>query len=763
MKSWKFALTLSLIFYTTKAEEGPLMQNLTCSTDYESHTTCTWFEHQEAMDLVNMTLLHKSNYLNLTKLACTSQKIGSWIRWDCRRNQIIFNINVNNTFIFKPEQNLEIQQNISLFDNSEIEAQPKNLHCQFNGIDRLICSWEVRKEVTRSVLFALFYKGSTESKEEECFPVDERRVSINSQGTSPQHVVQSCEINVTDPQRQSRYLVTVRPKEEEKVVKAAKQIKPKPPYNLSVTILNSQEYQLKWQPQIVLNIPQTYQILYWKTGSPLEAKYVNVNDGNQWFIFTTDILEPGTSYAAMVRATVHSDFYEGPWSDWSMEFHWTTLKGFPFWVIPLITMSSVILIWCCYKYICRKEKEWEARIPSPPKMFLHPNFFQKVELLDSSEGNSSSRTLLEVDSIGYTEDLQREMLGTSPVSLQDELGKTEQLSIASQNRVREVPSKGSMGHFLTQSIKDNRLVSSPKAQIFDFDGPYLCSPPKSFPSTIWQGRDAAPSELKETSAGLENVGLLHCLDSQQMPVEKGERMPPSISIIHDEYQEEKQLPSARQKESQSNKLENDGNNDRELRNVAGTNSPCQKGFLNYLAMEDLIISKDLGSSLPVPAVASKEGRPTCDSMATGTPGTTESLSSLEMPGKKPESGLPPPSESLAVPLAASQTQFGDYVRDLPAPTGFAPKEGLALSADEPKPDKVFLIFHHPDSRSPIFLSQVGGYCFFPGSKPIKEACKSQWGKGDCHLSQASQEGRKSPIKKKVESNMLQKPTAAAKF
>ncbi|XP_072856167.2 cytokine receptor common subunit beta [Pogona vitticeps] len=865
MRSWKGVLTLSLIFYTTIAREGPLLKNLNCSTDYESFTACTWVEHQEAKDLLNMTLLHKNDYLNLTKLACTSQKVGSLIRWDCCRNQTIFNIKVKNTFIFKPEQKLEVQKNISLFADvqppppqklsinvteegdfllaweagdgtnrslwlegvldfevaykriwetwkesssfwvsnashillqhdrlvpgntyvarvrskpsqashlsghvsdwspvvtwntqpGEIEAQPKNLHCRFNGIDRLKCSWEVRKEVTSSVLFALFYKDNPESKEEEeCFPVHEKKISLSHLGSSPEHVLQSCEINVTNPQRQSQYLVTVRPKQEEKVVEAAKQIKVNPPYKLSVTTLNSQAYRLEWQAKKTLHIPQMYQISYWKSGSPLEAKYVNVSKGDQWFIFTTNVLELGTSYTARVRAKVHGS-YEGPWSEWSMEFHWTTDKSFLFWVIPLIAVISIILmmvgIYCGHEYLQRKKKEWEARIPTPPKTFLLPNFFQKVELLDGSEGDSNS-SILELEGTGYTKILNRESLATHSASLQDELGETEQFSIFSQKGDKEIPSAGKVGQFLAQTITDNRPASSPKAQIFGSDGPNFSSQPESFPSDICQDREAASSQRKGISMWLENVGLPHCLESQQPPVEKEKGMPSSFSTIHG-YEEEKQLPSARQKGSQSSKLEKEGNNGREVQHVAGTNSPCQNGCLNYIAIEHLSMSSDMDYLLPVPAVASEERRSTCDSMATGTPETIEDLSSLEMPEKKPETVLPAHSQSLAAPSAASHQIFDDYVTDLPAPPGLLPKEGLAFSVDEPKHDKDFLIFH-PDNHSPIFLSQVGDYCFFPGSKPVKEACKSQGGTVGCQLSEANQKGEKFPSE---DWSMLQSP------
>lgn len=40
------------------------------------------------------------------------------------------------------------------------KAQPQNLHCFFDGIQSLICSWEVWNQMTGSVSFGLFYSSS---------------------------------------------------------------------------------------------------------------------------------------------------------------------------------------------------------------------------------------------------------------------------------------------------------------------------------------------------------------------------------------------------------------------------------------------------------------------------------------------------------------------------------------------------------------------------------------------------------------------------
>ncbi|KFR08858.1 Cytokine receptor common subunit beta, partial [Nipponia nippon] len=138
--------------------------------------------------------------------------------------------------------------------------QPRNLRCLFNGADRLTCSWEVKKAITTSVLFGLFFRATPASAEEECSPVNEKALPHIP------YVVQSCEIPVSNPSSHSQYHVSVWPKTEEKLIEAYKNIKVQPPANVSVTVTESQEYELGWIKHTLFygNIKQRYQVEYWK-------------------------------------------------------------------------------------------------------------------------------------------------------------------------------------------------------------------------------------------------------------------------------------------------------------------------------------------------------------------------------------------------------------------------------------------------------------------------------------------------------------------
>ncbi|NWR42126.1 IL3RB protein, partial [Regulus satrapa] len=142
----------------------------------------------------------------------------------------------------------------------ESGLQPRNLRCFFSGGDRLTCSWEVKKAITTSVLFGLFFRATPTSEEEECSLVHEKTLPHTP------YVVQSCEILVSNSSSQSQYHVSIRAKTEEKLIEAYKNIQVLPPANVSVTATENQEYELRWtKHNFNYNfIKQSYQVKYWE-------------------------------------------------------------------------------------------------------------------------------------------------------------------------------------------------------------------------------------------------------------------------------------------------------------------------------------------------------------------------------------------------------------------------------------------------------------------------------------------------------------------
>ncbi|XP_013913255.1 PREDICTED: cytokine receptor common subunit beta, partial [Thamnophis sirtalis] len=411
------------------------------------------------------------------------------------------------------------------------DAVHQNLQCYFNGVDRLKCSWEVRQEVSSSILFTLFYKDKPGSEEVECSEVHQVPLLSNN---ATYYVLQSCEINVTNPNKQSQYFVRVVPKEEAKEIDMYLNIKPHPPYNLSMSVFDGPKYILRWDSKKINNdfgVKKRYEISYWETGKPLKAQVMN--SANEEFTFTSNFLELGKNYIAKVRTIVNGEDYEGYWSEWSEEFHWQTTSGFPLWGILLITVVCIILmmggICVCQKYIISKKKKWEANIPSPPKTFLHPNFFLKVQLASHSEDTNA----LEKEEIHHSSTLGKKLLIDSPAAIEDGLKKTP-LLLWSQTTEKTEP---------LNKAHAVQICSNPNTQIFDFNGPYIYSSIKSVADTIHHDLKVTPSELKETPVSLQSMEL-QPLSLQQQP--GGGKENTLLSNVHQQVEEELSLPTGQE-------------------------------------------------------------------------------------------------------------------------------------------------------------------------------------------------------------------------
>ncbi|XP_025062673.1 LOW QUALITY PROTEIN: cytokine receptor common subunit beta-like [Alligator sinensis] len=416
MEFCSIILGLVLALWVGDARESVPMQSLHCYNDYAVQTTCVWQECSEARHFLNMTLFKMhDNTMNGMEIPCESRRVeehtdcqGSHVRWVCPRN-ISFRTDI---YIFKPDRELQAELNVTLFQTEEAsplpfsgdDGQPKNLRCHFNGVDRLLCSWEVRQEVTSSVLFTLFYKVTQTSEEKECLQVYEEKVS------DIPYVQQHCEIYVTNCNHTSQYHVTVRPKKEEKHIDASKHIKVLAPTNLTVTTKEDQEYELRWVKHKLQYgfIKQSYQVLYWKADQSSEAaKSINISNDEPPFIFPSQMLESSTCYRAKMRARVNaSSDYNGPWSEWSEECAWQTGHVVSPLILPfMVSVVTIILIatgWCSCKYLFNKKKKWEEKIPNPSKSQLVQGFFQKGPL-----GNLMPSKLVVFDNQSHLEKVEQ--------------------------------------------------------------------------------------------------------------------------------------------------------------------------------------------------------------------------------------------------------------------------------------------------------------------------------------------------------------------
>lgn len=286
---------------------------------------------------------------------------------------------------------------------------------------------------------------------------------------------------------------------------------------------------------------------------------------------------------------------------------------------------------------------------------------------------------------------------------------------------------------------------------FDFDGPYLCSLPKSSVPEVQQGLEVASLEITETSTFLRYVELPPGLCSQLSPVGNEKGIGPLPSSGQD--QEEKQPPPSERQEvfqvqlaiSKSEKREHEGQRSQPPTN---TNNCCQNWPLDYIHTEDPLLIKERNFSRLLPVAASKE------EMVPGVVNTATSSSHLlqathsELCQKKPETALPAENQGSAALSRTFQDMFGDYVVTPPDLLGSVPKEKLAFSTEEPEQENAFLMFNPDGSSSPVILQQVGDYCFFPSIMPLK----GQKRPVGCQLSEMNKAVRKPVCESKCVEN-----------
>uniref|UniRef100_A0A452HJ19 Fibronectin type-III domain-containing protein n=1 Tax=Gopherus agassizii TaxID=38772 RepID=A0A452HJ19_9SAUR len=719
-------LALCWAFRVGESRESLPMQSLRCYNDYTSQLTCTWQECTAARRFLNVTLYHEDNlnkpsahspssstnnrnlcfpfsfpvqpfppqklWINVTEAgdfllaweAAEESKGNHWVHdklefevtyrrewesWEVvansshcllRRDTLVPGSTYVARVRSKPSQGAgwsgqssEWSTAVSWKSQEGDEAQPKNLRCLFNGVDRLTCSWEVRREVTSSVLFTLFYRTPPET---ECSPVHEEELP------GSHYLFHSCEINVTNPSRLSQYLITVRPKKEEKLINAYKNIKPLAPVNVTMTKTKDQTYELRWTKQILSYgyIGQRYEFLYWKTGDFIEL--VNISNDKPPFIFTLQMLEPSTHYRGKMRARVHLDSYNGLWSEWSEDFRTSVLtrgarvKLCVWW--SLLTREVTLKTLSYYS----KKKKWEEKIPNPGRSQLLQSYLQ-----------NPYQTL--------------EMTTPAPhlaalAGCHSSQGTSQSLSPA------------------TLPWRSSAKVTASQAPMscFDFNGPYLCLPHGCSLPDIHQDREAAPLGTRERLVSLEYVSLPQGSPSQTLLVreKRGAAQLHSVSLP---VQKEMKQPLAGGQEGPQGQPAGgevaQGDSESQRAPIAAIlNNSCQKLPSGYVTTEDLSLMPARDSAHLSPALAPPEVILTA-SVPLLSPASAN-LSGIE-----------------------SYVMFPNALYGTPEPISFPPpilSGGDDLAKAEPGQEDSVVMFN-PDSTGPVFLHQVGEYCFFPGLKP----------------------------------------------
>ncbi|XP_065599099.1 LOW QUALITY PROTEIN: cytokine receptor common subunit beta-like [Cyrtonyx montezumae] len=630
------------------------------------------------------------------------------------------------------------------WDTPEGGIQPRNLRCLFNGANLLMCSWEVKKVIATSVVFGLFFRATPASVEEECFPVSEKALP------HVPYVLQSCGIPVSNISSQSQYQVSVRIKREEKLIEGSKNIKVLPPANVSVELIENQEYELRWKKHSLQYgfIKQQYQVQFWKHNQyEKTVQTINITSDEPPFTFTDQMLSPSTKYRGKMRAMVNNQDYQGYWSEWSEEFAWETENVLSPLVLPLIlpALITILLVvaYCSYKYFLRQKKLWEEKIPNPSKSLLIQSYLKKVPLGNwhaSSELDFNKCSLVEhVDQPSFLQVVNRQMNVLSE-SAEVQTEKTEVssdvLDLQNPYRALNVPEHAPVifpsqipGHSFSVSVSRRNsggasITSQTVITSFAFNGPYLYSPAMSSQPEMHQTLEVTsnPMEEREKAASLQYVTLPdkaspRAAQRQEQP--QAGPLPPfllpdqkEVMQYLNDKKEVSQLPTACGKDTDVRTKEH------KSPEAPGCPTLLQQCPLEYITADSLLLPSARDTAhLPLVTAGEKP----CDPQELQP---SSDCSCHEVTPGKFDVTLPPSGQVPASPEMHGDT-FGDYLdvhSGLRGPSELTKTslpfqlKGSTLPKEQPLSEGNLVVLN-PDSTEPGFLTSRGRTA--PG-KPIQD-------------------------------------------
>ncbi|XP_010014986.1 PREDICTED: cytokine receptor common subunit beta [Nestor notabilis] len=624
------------------------------------------------------------------------------------------------------------------WETPEGDLQPRNLRCLFNGADTLTCSWEVKKAITTSVLFGLFFRATPTSVEEECSPVHEKVLP------HVPYVVQNCEIPVSNASSQSQYHVSVQVKTEEKVIEAYKNIKVLPPANVSMTVTENKEYELRWIKHTLRYdfIKQRYQVEYWENNQYEKTlQKLNINNDEPPFIFTLQMLSSSTEYRGKMRARVNTPLdYEGPWSEWSEDFTWKTEKVLPPVVLPVmlpaLIVTLLIAVYCSYKCFLRRKKMWEEKIPNPSKSILIQSYLGKVHFgdrptnsqLDFNKCNHSEK--MEQASFLQVVDRQMKILTESP---EEQAKKTDispmvldlQNSYHALNEPEHAPivcSSQAVHHSFPVSRRnsaDAGTASQAAIRCLAFNGPYLYGPVMSSQPDIHQTLVKDPVGLREKSVSLQYMILPKEVYPQAPQRQNQPGAGPPQPFLLPDQKEMKQHPDDVEEVSPAPPACGKGTNMRREEQKSPKALGCimspQQCPLEYITTESLLLPSASGSTHP-PLVTTgvllrdlqEPQHPSDCSGHESSPGKSGIMASVsgQAPTSSPELHLDTFGDYLAVPVDVNFHGHSEP-RKICLPVL---QKGNDLPRKQPLSESNLVVLN-PDSTEPVFLCQVGDYCF----------------------------------------------------
>lgn len=241
------------------------------------------------------------------------------------------------------------------------------LDCVLLGEKRVMCSWEVSRELAYLITYRLTCRHNQTARFKTC--CTKPAVSSDARGNEVRY---SCPLTDVDPERLQ---LRLRPTHNTKTFTLHKNIQPDSPEQVKVQEENG-DWVVEWSAPAGTPLNLLYQVWYYSTKYRGSSVQLNISEGSTSVTILGTSLIPLQAYEVKVRSLVapgSGSTLEGIPSEWSAPANWTSNEAT--WSVSkliycFIGVLAVVVFLTLYNAIpvCRRKLEsWVNSVPSPGK------------------------------------------------------------------------------------------------------------------------------------------------------------------------------------------------------------------------------------------------------------------------------------------------------------------------------------------------------------------------------------------------------------
>ncbi|XP_067875634.1 cytokine receptor common subunit beta [Heterodontus francisci] len=251
----------------------------------------------------------------------------------------------------------------------EADDIASSLECDTDYNSKIDCRWTENAVARHYIPMDLYYKKETQTNLRK-YTQQKCNLRRSPENTSSTDINWQCTIKETSYAISFNYNYVFKPKRPVKLSKSFRlleNIKPQPPFNLSVTVTAKGDYLLVWQTiyerdsSNMLFGKLLYEINYKRTWESWENSVTeNVSEDNREFQISKSLLATSDTYIARVRAKPRDHrSSRGLWSEWSTEIQWDITEH----ANNLKTAEAEVMprnLQCTYDGVQEIECTWEV-------------------------------------------------------------------------------------------------------------------------------------------------------------------------------------------------------------------------------------------------------------------------------------------------------------------------------------------------------------------------------------------------------------------